>query len=1048
MVLNVQNVIINILGYELAKMKETKKYWKGLEQLQQTPEFEKYANKEFAQELPLAEGDGESSRRDFLKIMGFGLTAASLAACETPIKKAIPYVTKPVNVDPTIPNYFASTYISGSDQASVVVKTREGRPIKIEGNKLSTVTGGGTSAQIEASVLSLYDQERLKGPVAKGKEVSWEEIDANIIEELSTASDPIYLVSNSLSSPSTKKVIDEFKNKYDSLIHVTYDQNSVSGQLDANLAMFGKRVLPSYDYSKAKTIVSLGCDFLGTGANNSLTNNQFAKSRKLSASKKEMSRLYSFESILSLTGANADYRIPIKSSEQGAYISSLYNIIAEETGGQVMDGLPSIDDKILSKAANDLLFAKGSSIVVSGSQDASIQMFVNAVNVMLDNIGKTINFDRYQNVRLGDDKTFAQFVNQLSSAGGVIFYNCNPVYDHPLGSKIAASLKKINFSVATADRLDETSSLVSYVAPDHHYLESWNDFEPINAKYSLSQPAISNLFNTRQVQDSFLSWAGLELNYYDFLKTHWSNSLASLSENSVSDFEAFWKQCLHDGVFEPEIAVGGKLKIDLSVLGKAAFNIPKPGTFLELIIYENGTVGNGIQSNNPWLQEMSDPITKACWDNYLTVSPKQVKEWGIELGDMTTQIVNLTVNGQSFKLPVLPQPGQKYNTIGLAIGYGRSNAGKVGNQVGVNAYPMINIDEEGRLDFNIHSGVTVEPTDEEYAIAQTQTHHTFMGRGNVIQESTLLEYQKDPQAGRHMPKISTSEGFKKPSAVSLWEGHKYANHHWGLMIDLNSCTGCGTCSIACQAENNISVIGKKEVLNRRDMAWIRIDRYYSSDSNGNSYADMEIAAENPEVTFQPMMCQHCNNASCETVCPVAATTHSSEGLNQMTYNRCIGTRYCANNCPYKVRRFNWFKFHDNEQFGDNLAMNNDLGKMVLNPDVTVRSRGVIEKCSFCVQRIQAGKLQAKKAGRKLVDDDITSACAASCPTDAMVFGDMKDPNSKISKMLKIRSMEKGVESQEPRAYHVLEELREMPNVWYLTKIRNKDEKKEVSNSHS
>ena len=1008
----------------------------------------KYANKEFAQELPIGEGDGETSRRDFLKMMGFGITAASLAACETPIKKAIPYVNKPVNVDPTIPNYFASTYISGSDQASVVVKTREGRPIKIEGNKLSTVTGGGTSAQIEASVLSLYDQERLKGPSIKGKDVSWEEMDAKIKVELSNASDPIYLVSNSVASPSTIKVIEVLKNKYDSLVHVTYDQNSVSGQLDANLAVFGKRVIPSYDYSLAKTIVSFGSDFLGTGVNRSLTNNQFAQSRRLSASKKEMSRLYSFESILSLTGANADYRTPIKSSEQGAYISSLYNIIAKETGGQVMDGLPTVDDKNLSKAASDLLHSKGSSIVISGSQDTSIQMFVNAINVMLDNIGNTIDFNGYQNVRSGNDKIFSQFVNKLSSAGGVIFYNCNPVYDHPLGSKIASSLKTINFSVATADRMDETSSLVSYLAPDRHYLESWNDFEPVHAKFSLSQPAISNLFNTRQAQDSFLKWSGLEVNYYDFLKTHWSNSFAPLSKNSVSDFEAFWNKCLHDGVFEPKIAYTSKLKQDLSVLGRASFNISKPGPSLELIIYENGTVGNGIQSNYPWLQEMSDPITKACWDNYLTVSPKQVEEWGIELGDMTTQIVKLTANGKSVNLPVLPQPGQKYNTIGLAIGYGRSAAGKVGNQVGVNAYPLINVNDEGLLDFNIYTDVTVEVTDEKYAIAQTQTHHTFMGRGNVIQEATLPEYQKDPQAGRHMPKISTSEGFKKPSAISLWEGHKYANHHWGLMIDLNSCTGCGTCSIACQAENNISVIGKKEVLNRRDMAWIRIDRYYSSDSNANSYADMEKAAENPEVTFQPMMCQHCNNASCETVCPVAATTHSSEGLNQMTYNRCIGTRYCANNCPYKVRRFNWFKFHDNEQFGENLAMNNDLGKMVLNPDVTVRSRGVIEKCSFCVQRIQAGKLQAKRAGRRLVDDDITSACAAACSNEAMVFGDMKDPNSKISKMLKIKSMEKGVESQEPRAYHVLEELREMPNVWYLTKIRNKDEKKKLSKAHS
>jgi molybdopterin-containing oxidoreductase family iron-sulfur binding subunit len=979
--------------------------------------------------------------------MGFGVAAASLAACETPIKKAIPYVNKPILIDPTIPNYYASTYSIGNEIASMVVKTKEGRPIKLEGNKLSSVSGGGINAQMEASVLSLYDQERLRGPKFNGKDISWSDIDTKILSDLNSAVSPIYLVTQTIASPSTQKTIEIFKKKYPSTRQISYDQMSMSGVLNANEMVFGKRKLPIYDYSKAKTIVSFGADFLGSGVNNTLTEKQFAESRKLSENKKEMSRLYAFEGILSLTGANADYRIPIRPSEEDSYISSLYNTIAKATGGEVINGLSAVEDNKLKKAANDLLRSKGESIVVSGSNNQSAQIFVNAINIMLGNIGKTINFSRHQNFRSGNDQIFRDFVKDLSNAGAVIFYNCNPVYDHPLGKQIAEGLKKIKVSISTSDKMDETSALVSYLTPDHHYLESWNDFEPVKNNYSLSQPAISNLFNTRQVQNSLLLWAGSNTNYYDFLRSNWSENISVLNERSISDFELFWKSCLQDGVFEVPLD-NEEIEYDLSGLGRASFNLVKPGSLLELIIFENGTVGNGVQANNPWLQEMSDPITKACWDNYLTVSPKQVEEWGIELGDMTTQLVKLTVNGMSITVPVLPQPGQKYGTIGLAVGYGRSIAGKVGNGVGVNAYPLVNVNEKGQLNFNIYANVIVEPTDEVYAIAQTQTHHTFMGRGNVIQEATLSEYQKDPQAGRHMPKIATSEGFKKPTAVSLWQGHKYANHHWGLMIDLNSCTGCGTCSISCQVENNISVVGKKEVLNRRDMAWIRIDRYYSSDSNGDSYADMEIAAENPEVTFQPMMCQHCNNASCETVCPVAATTHSSEGLNQMTYNRCIGTRYCANNCPYKVRRFNWFKFHDNEQFGDNLAMNNDLGKMVLNPDVTVRSRGVIEKCSFCVQRIQAGKLEAKKQGRRLVDGDITSACAASCSTDAMVFGDMKDPNSKISKMLKIKSMEKGVEAQEPRAYHVLEELREMPNVWYLTKIRNKDEKQDASNAHS
>ncbi|NQW27737.1 MAG: TAT-variant-translocated molybdopterin oxidoreductase [Flammeovirgaceae bacterium] len=1026
-------------------MKETKKYWKGLEQLQKTPAFEKYANKEFAQQLPLGDSQGETSRRDFLKVMGFGVAAVSLAACETPIKKAIPYVKKPISVDPGIANYYASTFVSGSDQASVIVKTREGRPIKIEGNKLSSVSGGGTNAQIESSVLSLYDQERLTGPTIDGTAVTWGDIDVKIKKTLSSATEKIYLVSNTISSPSTKMAIEAFQTKYPNVQHVCYDQVSVSGSLDANMIVFGKRVLPNYDYSKAKTIVSFESDFLGTGVNNTANNRQFARTRKLSETKKEMSRLYSFESILSLTGANADYRAPIKPSEQGLYVANLYNLIAKGTGGETIQ-VAAIDNDYLNKAAHDLLNSKGGSIVISGSNDANIQLLINAINVLLENYSSTIDIVNHQNLRAGDDKLFASFVTGLSRASGVIFYNCNPIYDHPLGTQIAEAMKQLTFTVSTSDRNDETSALVSIKAPDHHYLESWNDFEAVNGKFSLCQPAISKIFDTRQVQDGLLIWAESNVNYYDFLRANWTLNQYNNS-GAFADFNSFWEKSLQDGVYElPDTS--DEISIDLSGVAAAVASLPSPSSELELVIYQNGTVGNGIQANNPWLQEMSDPITKACWDNYLTVSPKQVAEWGIELGDMTTQKIDLTVNGQVISLPVLPQPGQKYNTVGLALGYGRTNAGKVGNNVGVNAYPLIAIDKLGSLAYNVSYSVQVTPTNEEYSIAQTQTHHTFMGRGSVIQETTLSEYQKDPQAGRHMPKIATSEGFKKPTAVSLWKGHQYANHHWGLIVDLNSCTGCGTCSISCQTENNISVIGKKEVLNRRDMAWIRIDRYYSSDSNGDSYADMEIAAENPEVTFQPMMCQHCNNASCETVCPVAATTHSSEGLNQMTYNRCIGTRYCANNCPYKVRRFNWFKFHDNEQFSDNLAMNNDLGKMVLNPDVTVRSRGVIEKCSFCVQRIQSGKLEAKKEGRRPIDGEITTACASSCPSEALVFGDMKDPSSKISKMLQIKSMDKGVEAQEPRAYHVLEELREMPNVWYLTKVRNKDEKKEASNAHS
>ena len=1018
-------------------MKETKKYWKGLEQLKNSAEFQEKANKEFPEYLPIADGE-EPSRRDFLKLMGFGIAAVSLAACETPVKKAIPYVKKPVAVDPTLPNYYASTYVSGSDYCSVVVKTREGRPIKLEGNKLSSFSGGGTSSQVEASVLSLYDQERLQNPTIDGKKATWEELDAAVTKELTAVNGRLTIVTNSISSPATQSSIDTLVSKYGAK-HVSYDQVSFSGLLSAYETAFGSRMLPLHDFSKAKTIVSFGADFLGAYPNHTGNNKQFASTRKLDSKKKDMSRLYAFESNLSLTGANADYRTPIKASQEGLYVANLYNAIAKKLGGTSVNVAKVGDDAVLMKAANDLVKSRNNSIVVCGSNDVNVQLMVIAINNLLRAYGTTIDTNRAVNLRKGNDASFEQFVKGLNSGSvvGVIFYNCNPVYDHPLGGQIAAGLGKAKFALSTAGKTDETSSLVKYQAPDNHYLESWNDFEPVTGSYSLSQPAIKNIFDTRQAQASFLAWSGDNTPIYDYIRASWETNVFSKA-NELS-FDAFWDKCLHDGVYEVEVpTTEAAANVDVSAAGTSIAKTYKAdNTGLELVLYENNSVGNGAQANNPWLQEMPDPITKATWDNYLTVSPKQAEEWGIKIGDMSTQKVNFTANGITEEIPVLPQPGQAYGTVGLAIGYGRTRGGKVADGIGINAYQFATV-ANGTVNFAVTSGVSAEPTGTDYKIAQTQTHHTYMGRETVIQETVLSKYQKDAQAGRSFPQIATSEGMKKPYAVSLWKGHEYPNHHWGMMIDLNSCTGCGSCTISCQTENNIPVVGKEEVLNRREMHWIRIDRYYSSDAEEGDLAGMEKAAANPEVTFQPMMCQQCNNAPCETVCPVAATTHSSEGLNQMTYNRCIGTRYCANNCPYKVRRFNWFKYHDNKQFATNTAMNNDLGKMVLNPDVTVRARGVMEKCTFCVQRIQSGKLEAKRDGRRPKDGEVTAACASSCPSEALVFGDMKDPNSRISQMLQIKQNEKSVEAREPRAYHVLEELRVMPNIWYLTKVRNKD----------
>ncbi|MCH7409004.1 TAT-variant-translocated molybdopterin oxidoreductase [Belliella sp. DSM 111904] len=1023
-------------------MKENNKtYWKGIEQLTNDPEFVKNADKEFPEFASSGSGEEGPSRRDFLKLMGFSLAAASLAACEAPVRKAIPYVNKPVDINPSIPNYYASTFASGGDYASIVVKTREGRPIKVDGNELSSINGKGVSAIVEASVLSLYDKQRLAGPHINGERADWAKLDSEVKSKLASAG-AVKIVTNTVISPSTEAALAKFAEAFGGAEIITYDPISNYGITKAAEVSYGAAALPTYQFDKAKVIVSFGADFLGTWISPIEFAKQYAKGRKITKEKPEMSRHYQFESNLSLTGSNADYRTPIKASQSGLAVLALYNAIAKKAGSSTYTA-PAVEIANLEKAANELWASRGASLVVSGSNDPNVQVVINAINDLLSNNGVTVDYSKPSYFRKGDDARMNQFVADLNAGrvGGVVFYNCNPAYDFAKGAELAAGIAKAKVSVATNGTMDETASLVQYVAPDHHYLESWNDFNPRKGEYSLSQPTISPLFDTRQAQDSFLTWSGDTTSYYDFLQENWRSSVFG-TQSETSNFQEFWDRSLFNGVYSiASESVASSALGDISAAASAiakAYKADNTGT--ELVVYTKIGIGNGTFANNPWLQEMSDPISKATWDNYLTVSQKWANDNGLKMFEGATQKAKLTVGDKSVIVPVLVQPGQANGTVGLALGYGRTKAGRVANGVGVNAYELLSL-KDGFVNFAVTEGVSVELTSDKYKIAQTQTHQTYMGRDFVVQESILPKYKEDAFAGRYQPKIYKEGEFVKPSKISLWKGHQYSQHHWGLAIDMNSCIGCGACTVACQVENNVAVVGKQEVLNRREMAWIRIDRYYSSDAEVGDNDGLEVAAENPEVVFQPMMCQHCNNAPCETVCPVAATTHSSEGLNQMTYNRCIGTRYCANNCPYKVRRFNWFKYHDNKSFSAvNVAQNDDLGKMVLNPDVTVRARGVIEKCSMCVQRIQSGKLTAKRENRKVQDGEINTACATACPTDAIVFGDMNDPNSKITATLKIQedTLSATKEVNEERAYHVLEEVNVNPNVWYFTKIRNKD----------
>ena len=982
-------------------MNKTKKYWKGLAELNNDPLVDKLSKNEFVEEIPVDEflsnvevTEPSTSRRDFLKFLGFSTAAATLAACEAPVNKVIPHVVKPEEIVPGVANYYASTVYDGHDFASVLVKTREGRPIKLLSN------GTCTNARVQASVLSLYDSSRLKNPYKNGLESDWKTVDSEIkskLEVISKKEGKIVLLSSTIISPSTEKIIDSFSKKYNNFRHIQMDSISSHGALEANLETFGIRALPNYHFDKADVIVSFGADFIGNWGS---PNNEKDYSKSRNPKNGYMSKHYQIESTLTLTGSNADERIQIKPSEQAGLLSNLYN---------ALNG--SRPDYRISKIVSSLKKAK-SSIVVCNSNKKEVQLLVNSINEKLGNYNNTIDMNNPSYLRKGNDNEVKQLLSEMNEGKvqALITYNTNPSYTLSNAKDFNKGLEKVNLKISTALSMDETSSNMDYVCPDSHNLESWGDANPSNGEYTLMQPTINPLFNTRQFHDSMLKWMGSTEKYYDLLKSSYTN----------------WDSKLHDGYFTTQ-----KIKYLLkSNFSAPSFNIPPISEKIEFETSEKISMGDGFQSNNPWLQELPDPLSRACWDNYLTISASTaqeigVKNWNISNGALNGSLVNITMGDKTLeKVPVMIQPGQAKGTVSLAVGYGRTKAGKCGNNIGHNAYPFV---DGGIVDIEVLDGV--------HEFAAVQLHHTMMGR-DIVKETTLIDYIKDPSSGNHREKYYTHDGPKTSDQVTLWDEHDLdTGHFWNQSIDLSLCTGCAACVIACHAENNVPVVGKEEVRKSRDMHWLRIDRYFSSDmtkeksaaekiSTIDMYSEMEDPSEKPEVVFQPVMCQHCNHAPCETVCPVAATTHSNEGLNHMTYNRCIGTRYCANNCPYKVRRFNWFKYSENEKF--DYHMNNDYGKMVLNPDVVVRSRGVIEKCSMCIQMIQEIKLKAKMSGRPVSDEDVQTACSSACSTGAMTFGDANNPSHKIHELKK-----------DPRKYDLLDHLNVAPSVFYQTKVRNK-----------
>jgi MoCo/4Fe-4S cofactor protein with predicted Tat translocation signal len=1016
-------------------MASNKKYWKSVEELKGSSVVETLSKNEFVEDISTDDflGDKETlqtsstTRRDFLKYVGFTTAAASLAACEGPVVKSIPYVVKPNDIMPGVADWYATAVADGFDFANVLVKTREGRPIQIMPNKEAN---GTTSARVQAVVLSLYDEQlRLKEPTKNGTAISWADADKEIgqkLKDFKETGKQVVLLTGTMASPSTDRVVGSFLAAYPNSKHIVYDAISEDASVAALETMYGRRALPNYKLENAEIIVSFGADFLGDFHGG--FEKAYVAGRRPETGK--MSYHVQVESNMSLTGANADKRLIAKPSN---VVFALLNLYKEITGNAVASSATPIDGEI-KKLAKALKKAGSKGVVMTGVNDVNAQLISLAINKALNST--ILDTNNSLNIRQGNSAQVQSAISDMKSGkvAGLFTVNIDPSYSLSNAAEFKDALSKVDLKVALSVENNETVDAMDYALPAPHFLESWGDTQFIEGNFGLVQPTIQPLFKTRQIQDSLLKWSGSAVTYFDFLKDFWSTEVLEGSS---------WNKALHNGYFNKGNSISlnsNEVAIDI-----VASQLKKSTTAseMELNLYVKTGLGDGKQANNPWLQEFPDPITRTSWDNYLTMSMADARDLGFsnpvkDNGAIDGDYAKVSVNGNAVVVPVMIQPGQAKGSVGLSLGFGKTFGLKDEMKVGVNAYPFY---KGGN---NIQYNVAIEKVAGTHKFACTQVQKTLAGRHDIVKVATLKEYNnvapKDHHNGWNKPAyVSYDHKEVEAKTIDLWDEHnRDIGHHFNLSIDLTSCTGCGACVVACHAENNVPVVGKDEVRVGRDMHWLRIDRYYSSEvetreeakelglSTAQTYKGLETEAENPEVTFQPMMCQHCNHAPCETVCPVAATTHGRQGQNQMTYNRCVGTRYCANNCPYRVRRFNWFKYANNTEFDFN--MNSEYGKMVLNPDVVVRARGVMEKCSMCIQSTQATILKAKKEGRQVNTDEFETACSSACTTGAMVFGDVNNKEDQVTSL-----------AEDKRAYHVLDYLQTKPNVVYQVKVVNTNE---------
>ncbi len=974
---------------------------------------------------PHQAGPAPFSRRQFLEAAGFTLSLATLSGCgRAPEVTALPFVDQPEGMVPGRSQIYASTCGGCPAGCGLLVGVRDGRPLKMEGMPEHPLSRGGLCAIGQASPLSLYDSHRLTQPLASGKASTWEDVDQAIIQKLSeikSSKGAVRFVTSTVTSPTLQATIDAFLAQYEDAKQVTFDAVSCSAILDAHKKTHAARVLPHYKLDAANVIVAFGADFLGTWISPVEFTAAWQTRRAPTEKHPDMSYHVQFEGRMSLTGGNADRRYRLSPAEYGTALGHLATKLSKLAGQEAPTGTPSespIVEHDLDELADRLWHARGTSVVLCDSQDVSVQVLVNFINDLLGNYGKTLDIERPSRQRQGNDADVLALLDELKAGKVAALFVAGTDLTHNLPDResLATAIGKSKLVVSFAEREDDFSSLAHFVCPDHHPLESWLDAEPIAGVVSLLQPTLQPLGGTRSILESLARWSGKTDSAYDIVRANWREHI--LPRVASQPFQTFWDQAVHDGVVAANAVAPtiGEFQTEAVALVSAE----PVGDNYVLSLYSKVALTDSRHAHNPWLQELPDPTTKVTWDNYVSVSSATADKLAVSDGDIVR--VETGEGGKSVELPVLIQPGQHDSTIAIALGYGVRGTDRFANigpkwiegrptvapgeTVGKNAAGLVAV-RDGQLQYTV-SGVKLTKTGGHRDLASTQEYHSLEVPRNVaphgaevrdiIQETTLGEFAKDSHAG--------TPHAHHHGDTQLWaEDHPKSEHAWGMVIDLNKCTGCSACMIACQSENNVPVVGKDEVRRQREMHWIRLDRYYSGEGD-----DVGVA-------YQPMMCHHCDNAPCETVCPVLATVHSDEGLNVQAYNRCVGTRYCANNCPYKVRRFNWFKYEREDA----------LQNLVLNPDVTVRTRGVMEKCSMCVQRIEEGKIAARQRGEPVVDGQIQTACQQSCPAQAIVFGDMNDPASKVHGAL-----------ADPRRYRVLEEFNFRPSVAYLRAVKNRE----------